>query len=90
MSLCTGKEIHINYWMELPIYDDVVKRVEELEKKGKQPNFYQYPTFEWKSGILIMDYMCNRAVKRVPRGVICIGGLASEGVMVICSCRYIV
>ena len=30
---------------------------------------------------------CNRAVKRVPRGIVCIGGLASEGVLVVWSCR---
>ena len=31
--------------------------------------------------------MCNRAVKGVPGGVICIGILASKGVLVVWYCR---
>ena len=54
MYLYTGKEIHINEWTELTIYDDIVKRLEELEKKEKQPTFDQYPMFEWIPGIPII------------------------------------
>ena len=45
MYLYTGKEIHIDEWTELNIYDDVVKRLEELAKKEKQPTFNQYLMF---------------------------------------------
>ena len=57
MSLYTGKYIHINDWAEFPIYQDVVKRVEDQSKIGKQPTFDQYPMFESTSGISIMDNM---------------------------------
>ena len=39
MSLYTGREIQIYDWAELPIYDDVVKSLEELSKKEKPPTF---------------------------------------------------
>ena len=39
MSIYIGKKIHIDDWVELPIYDDVVKRVEEIAKIGKQLTF---------------------------------------------------
>ena len=55
MLLYTGKKIHSEYWLELPIYGDVVERLEDLSKILKHPNFYQYPMFEWAPGILIMD-----------------------------------
>ena len=51
VSLYTGKDIRSNDWLELPIDDKVVKRVEELEKMEKQPIFDQYPMFEWAPGI---------------------------------------
>ena len=53
MSLYTGKYIHSNYWLELPIDGEVVKRLEELSKIDKQPTFDQYPMFEWAPGIPI-------------------------------------
>ena len=37
--------------------DEVFNRVEELAKIGKQPNFYQYPMFDWAPGIPILDEM---------------------------------
>ena len=37
MSLYTSKDIHINDWVELTIYDEVVKKVEELEKLKNNP-----------------------------------------------------
>ena len=43
--------------MELPIYDDFVKRVDELAKDEKQPTFEKYPMFEWAREITIMDDM---------------------------------
>ena len=41
--------------MELPIDDYIIKSVEEQEKKGKIYTLYQYPIFEWKPGIPIMN-----------------------------------
>ena len=35
VSLYTGKEIHSDAWMELPIYGDVLKIMEEPSKEGK-------------------------------------------------------
>ena len=57
MSLYTSKDIHINDWVELTIYDEVVKKVEELEKIEKQPTFDQYLIFEWAPRITILDDM---------------------------------
>ena len=57
MSLYTVEEIHSNNWMELPIYNDVIKMVEEQAEKKKNPTFDQYPMFEWSPGITIMEYM---------------------------------
>ena len=45
MSLYTVTEIQSENWGELPIYDDVVKRAEELAKIEKQPTFDHYPIF---------------------------------------------
>ena len=46
MLLYTRREIHSNDWLKLSIDDEVSKRVEELEKIGKQPTFDQYPMFD--------------------------------------------
>ena len=55
-SCCfTPIKIHINDWVELPMDNKVIKRVEELEKIEKQPTFDQYPMFEWAPGITILD-----------------------------------
>ena len=56
MLLYTGKEIHSNDWVEFPICDEVVKIVEGLANIEKS-TFYQYPMFEWATGIPILDYM---------------------------------
>ena len=63
MSLHATKEIHSNDWVELPIYDKVVKRVEELSKIEKRPTFDQYPMFEWAPGIPIFDDMIGNKDK---------------------------
>ena len=57
MYLYTGKEIHSNDWVESPVDDEVVKRVEELAKLERQTTFDQYPIFEWAPGIPILDDM---------------------------------
>ena len=60
MLLYTGKEIHRNDWVELPIEDEVVKRVKEPENFINNPTFDQYPMFEWAPGKPILDNMpCN-------------------------------
>ena len=46
MSIYTVKEIHSDYWVEFPIYDDAVKRVEELDKIDKYPTLGQYIMFK--------------------------------------------
>ena len=63
MMLYTGKEIHIDDWVELPIDGDVIKRVEDLAKIEKRPTFDQYPMFEWAPGIPIMDDMTEHEDK---------------------------
>ena len=45
--------------MELPIDDEIVKKVEELAKNEIQPTFDQYPMFEWITGIPIMENMAE-------------------------------
>ena len=61
MSLYTRKEIHVDDWIQLPIENEVVKRVEELSKIEKQPTFDQYPMFEWPSGInILVDMTGNK------------------------------
>ena len=57
MSLYTGRDIHIDDWLELSIDNDVVKRVEELAKIEKLTTLYQHPMFEWAPGIPILDNM---------------------------------
>ena len=37
MSLYSRKDIHINNWIELTIYNEFVKRVEEIEKFKNNP-----------------------------------------------------
>ena len=49
--------------MELPIDDDIVKKLEELEKLLNQPTFDRYPMFEWKPGITIMGNMTESEYK---------------------------
>ena len=49
--------------MELPIDDDIVKKLEELEKLLNQPTFDRYPMFEWTPGITIMGNMTESEYK---------------------------
>ena len=37
MNLNTGKRIHRRNWTDLPMPDEVIKRVEQLGKKDNQP-----------------------------------------------------
>ena len=61
MSLYTRKEIHVDDWIQLPIENEVVKRVEELSKIEKQPTFDQYSMFEWPPGInILVDMTGNK------------------------------
>ena len=46
--------IHSDNWMELSIDENFVKRIEEPDKKEKQPTFDQYPMFEWAKVIPTM------------------------------------
>ena len=51
MSLYSGKQIHSYHWKELPICEEVIKRVEELATKENQPLLVDnHPIFEWSSG----------------------------------------
>ena len=56
ISLSTGKQLHACIWTELPINDQVISRVNNLETKEKQPEMTKgYPIFEWIPGITIKD-----------------------------------
>ena len=56
MSLFTGQLIHGFGWQEVPIHDDVIKRVEELAEIEKQPKMAdRVPLFEWSPGYEILD-----------------------------------
>ena len=49
MSLYTGKKVHTFGWKELPIHDDVTKRVEEPAEQENQPKMVdRTPLFEWR------------------------------------------
>ena len=56
MSLYTGKKIHSYDWVETPIDEDVISRVEELAQSEEQPVIAKnMPLFEWAIGNLIID-----------------------------------
>jgi hypothetical protein len=56
MSLYTRKRLHSYEWDELPIDDEVIKRVEELGDEDNAPNMGDgYPMFEWTPGTPIID-----------------------------------
>ena len=63
ISLYTEKQIYSDECMELPIDDDIVKILEELEKLLNQPTFDRYPMFECKPGITIMGNMTESEYK---------------------------
>ena len=48
MSLETGKRLHSNNWIEVPISDDVIRRVNELGlQEGQTDMRRDGPVFEW-------------------------------------------
>jgi hypothetical protein len=54
MSLYTGKRLHSYHWEELPISDEVIKRVNELGEEEDQPILTDgVPLFEWTPGQII-------------------------------------
>ena len=55
MSLKTGHKLHRYNWIELPISDDVIDRVEQLVEDQGQPLMDNGPIFEWNPGDLIVD-----------------------------------
>ena len=56
MSLAIIKYLHTLIWIEPPINDQVIHRVNYLETKEKQPeNNKGYPIFELIPGILITE-----------------------------------
>ena len=60
MSLYTGKRIHSYIWDKLPIYDEVISRVETLAVEENQPvHNDNHPLFEWFPGHEKMDEAKN-------------------------------
>ena len=56
MSLYTGKKLHSYDWVETPIDEDVISRVEELAEKENQPLIIDnMPLFEWGISDSIQD-----------------------------------
>ena len=54
ISLVTLKQLHDFIWIELPINDQVIYRVNTLETKENQPEMTKgYSIFEWIPGISI-------------------------------------
>ena len=56
MSLKTGKRIHSNKWSQLPIREDVVKKVQHLADLENQPKMKRGELlFEWEPGLEVFD-----------------------------------
>ena len=55
MSLKTGHKLYRYHWVELPISDDVIDRVEQLAQEQGQPLMENGQIFEWSPGDLIVD-----------------------------------
>ena len=56
MSLETGKRIHSNKWSQLPIREDVVKKVQHLANLENQPKMKRGELlFEWEPGLEVFD-----------------------------------
>ena len=55
MSLKTGHKLHGYKWVELPISDEVIRRVEQLAAEQGQPLMENGPIFEWTPGEIIAD-----------------------------------
>ena len=55
MYLKTGHKLHGYHWVELPISDEVIDRVEQLADEQGQLLMENGPIFEWTPGELIVD-----------------------------------
>ena len=55
MSLKTGHKLYGYHWVELPIGDKVIDRVEQLAEEQGQPLMENGPIFEWNPGDLIVN-----------------------------------
>lgn len=56
MSLFSGKRLHSYKYTELPIDDEVIRRVDELAKKEDQAEMPGgFPLFEWDIGVPVTD-----------------------------------
>ena len=55
MSLKTGKRIHGYKWVELPITDEVIQRIDDMAVDENQPIMETRPIFEWTPGVPILD-----------------------------------
>ena len=55
MSLATGREIHRNKWVELPVGDEVLARVKSLAIQEGQPPISTNFLYEWGNGTEISD-----------------------------------
>ena len=64
MSLYSGKWLHSYIWEELPIYQDVIDRVEQLAREEKQPFLDNNQSlFEWLPGQKIDDYQHDTIIQ---------------------------
>ena len=55
MSLSTGKQLYTYIWTQIIICEQLIHRVDELSKKGKDlQKIKGYPIFEWSPGIKSM------------------------------------
>ena len=56
MSLRTGRRIKCHRWEELPITDEVIKRVEDMaQEEGQMKLIDRCPLFEWEDGMEVED-----------------------------------
>ena len=56
MNIYTGKLLQSYQWTELPIYDDVISQVRDLDEVEYSKEMTDnYPVFEWEPGILVAD-----------------------------------
>ena len=55
MSLKTDHKLHGYKWVELPISDEVISRVEQIAAEQGQPLMENDPILEWTPGEIIAD-----------------------------------
>ena len=55
MTLATGREIHRNKWVELPVGDELLARVKSLAIQEGQPPVSTKFIYEWGNGTEISD-----------------------------------